>query len=172
MLQWIGCGLLVVAGGGLGFYYSSQWTSRLSALKGLYQAMNLLKGEISYGSLTLPDAFLRMGKRLRPPVSFFFTSLGRRLKGRPGEPFSVIFEAAMKKELAGSGLSKGDLEQLRELGNQLGYLDSQTQLRTLDLYTHSLEDTIRVLREELPGRTRVYKSLGILGGLCLAILFL
>lgn len=172
MLRWIGCGLLVVSGTGLGFYYSGQWTKRLELLKRLHQMMNLLKGEISYGNLPLPDAFIRIAKRISPPLSDFLVSLGRRMKSQPGEPFSALFSAEVRKGLGGSGLSQSDLEQLEDLGRHLGYLDRQTQLRTLDLYTHNLEDTIQGLKEELPGRKKVYQSLGIMGGLFLAILLI
>lgn len=171
MLQWIGCGILAAAGAGLGFSYSRRWTRRLELLKGLHQMMNLLKGEISYGRLPLPEAFLRIGKRIAPPLSDFAASLGRKLKSRPGEPFSSVYREQLREMLGGSGLARADLEQLEDLGKQLGYLDRETQLRTLDLYTHSLEEVIRELREELPGRKKVYQSLGILGGLFLAVLF-
>lgn len=172
MLQWIGCGILVIAGSGLGFYYSRQWTRRLELLKGLHQMMNLLKGEISYGRLTLPDAFMRISRRIAPPLSDFLFSLGKRMKKQSGKPFSELFSAEVWHHLAGMGLSREDLDQLEDLGNQLGYLDRQTQLRTLDLYTHNLEDTIGELKQELPGRKKVCQSLGLMGGLFLAILLI
>ncbi len=172
MLQWLGCGILVIAGSGLGFYYSRQWTRRLELLKGLYQMMNLLKGEISFGGLTLPDAFLRISKRISSPLSEFVVSLGRKLKSRPGEPFAVLFSSEIRKILSRTSLAKEDLEQLEDLGRHLGYLDRQTQLRTLDLYTHNLDTMIQELRQELPGRKKMYQSLGIMGGLFLAVLLL
>lgn len=170
MLQGLSCLIMVVGGTGLGFYYSAQWRKRLELLKWLHQTMNLLKGEISLGNLPLPDAFIRISRRVPSPMADFLRSLGKKMKSQPGEPFSEIFTAEVRHILGKTCLANEDLQQLEDLGAHLGYLDRQTQLRTLDLYTHNLEDTIQELKEELPKRRKMYRSLGILGGLFLAVL--
>ena len=93
-----------------------------------------------------------------------------RVCGVIGE--KMLFSSEIRKILSRTSLAKEDLEQLEDLGRHLGYLDRQTQLRTLDLYTHNLDTMIQELRQELPGRKKMYQSLGIMGGLFLAVLLL
>ena len=53
----------------------------------------------------------------------------------------------------------------------LGYPDIQVQTGALSLYLAENERTAAALREELPARRKLFRSLGVLGGVFLMILF-
>ncbi len=56
------------------------------------------------------------------------------------------------------------------LGEHLGFLDRETQERTLLLYLEQVDTELLVLREHKQERCRLYTSLGVMGGLFLAVI--
>lgn len=69
-----------------------------------------------------------------------------------------------------TALSKTDRQTLAALGEHLGFLDRETQERTLLLYLEQVDAELGVLREHRQERCRLYTSLGIMGGLFLAVI--
>ena len=66
-------------------------------------------------------------------------------------------------------LTREDWEQFFLLGSNLGYLDLAMQERTILLYLEQLDETIKYLKEHSRERSRLYMSLGIMGGLFFTI---
>ena len=58
------------------------------------------------------------------------------------------------------------------MGEHLGYLALEMQMKQLSLYEENLEEEISRLKEEASVKKRLYRSLGILGGLLLAVLLI
>ena len=54
-----------------------------------------------------------------------------------------------------------------QMGAFLGYLDKDMQLRTIDLYLQELGQEIKATGESIPGKQKLSRSLGIMGGLFL-----
>ena len=65
-----------------------------------------------------------------------------------------------------SRLTKQELAELKQIGNSLGYLE------TWDLYLEQLEITIRQTRKETASKQKLYRSMGVMGGLFLVIILL
>ena len=61
-------------------------------------------------------------------------------------------------------------ERFLAFGDQLGFLDSDTQKQKLKLYEQELSAEIAKLRQEAPGKQKLCRGLGIYGGLLLPIL--
>ena len=78
----------------------------------------------------------------------------------------------MKENLKQSALSAKDKEALMQMGAFLGYLDKDMQLRTVELYLEELDREIQTAGESIPGKQRLCRSLGILGGLFLVLLLI
>ena len=65
-----------------------------------------------------------------------------------------------------------DMQALQNLGDHLGFLDRETQERTLLLYLEQVDAQLEVLREHRQERCRLYTSLGVMGGLFLAVILI
>ena len=61
-------------------------------------------------------------------------------------------------------------ESFLSLGEKLGYLDREMQVAQLTLLEEELSHRIRTLKNTLPKQQKTYRSMGILGGILLAIL--
>ena len=68
-------------------------------------------------------------------------------------------------------LSAEEKERIAQLGERLGYLDREMQLRQLSLYESEFERMIQKAKETAPAKKKLYHSLGVFGGAMLAILF-
>lgn len=57
------------------------------------------------------------------------------------------------------------------LGDQLGYLGLDMQLKQMDLMEKETEYAIRELRKDFCEKRKLYRSMGILGGIFVAVFF-
>lgn len=163
---------MVASSAGIGFSYSFHLGRRLDQLRQLQRMALLLKGEISYGNTALPEALASIGRKLEEPFRFFLDRVASRLREYPDKSFQQVFQEEVQKDLKQSALSAKDKEALMQMGAFLGYLDKDMQLRNLELYLQELDREIGATVECIPGKQRLCRSLGILGGLFLVLLFL
>lgn len=92
MLKAAGLFLLFSACLSFGFGKSHALKKRLEFLRELKKALLLLSGEIRCAKTPLPDAFRKIGGKLREPLRFFFSvcckGTGRGRKKTAGNRFS------------------------------------------------------------------------------------
>lgn len=170
MYRIIGCLLIVAAGTGLGFSESLRFSERIGTLEMLLQMVICLKGEISSGNASLPDAFYGAAGRMNGKYREFLINAADRMKAGTGEKLSQICRDCAKSALKKSCLTQEEKDAFFCIGEYLGYMDLEMQLRQLSLYEKNLEDEIFRLKEEVSGKKKLYRGLGILGGLLLAVL--
>lgn len=162
--------LIVFSGTGLGLCKSMELSGRLKILERLVQLLLLLKGEIRCMGATLEDAFFDVAKKLPGEYRLFLEETAGRLRERPGIPFEAIFRENALKYLPLQKLSKEERECFLSLGEKLGYLDKEMQVTQLALVEEEVREHIRELRSGMPKRQKMYQSMGILGGILLAVL--
>lgn len=138
-----------------------------------------LKGEILYGHAPLGAALEQVGGRCERAESArgccglprFFRSVAKRIGMQEGEIFSDIWKEELA-QLKDSPLKEEDLAGLKSLGDHLGYLDLSMQERNLLLYLEHLDGQIEYLRMHRKEKTKLYTSLGVMGGLFLTVAML
>ena len=67
-------------------------------------------------------------------------------------------------------LSEEERESFLSLGEKLGYLDREMQVAQLTLLEEELDYRIKILKSAMPKQQKTYQSMGILGGILLAVL--
>ena len=78
----------------------------------------------------------------------------------------------MEGELHDTSLSKRDKYQLIQFGENLGYLDKEMQMNTLDLFLAQMEEEIYELSKTVKEKTYLYNSLGIMAGIFISIIMI
>lgn len=169
MLKIIGSCVVIISTTGIGCLMSAQASGRLRELKTIQRLVMLLKGEISYGKSTLPEALERISRKVDEPFAVFLEKLSQKARAYQGKSFAELFHEGIKEQLKGCNLTKTDLEGFAEIGQYLGYLDLAMQINTLDLYLQELEMVIQEVGNAIPMKKKLYQSLGIVSGLFLAI---
>ena len=99
-------------------------------------------------------------------------SLYKRLTNRQGTSLAGIWEEETRTHLPETGIPQDMLESLIRLGGELGTIDIEMQVRTLDLYLEQMEQKMEDMRTEQKERIRLYQCIGVTGGVFLAIILL
>jgi stage III sporulation protein AB len=169
MVKYFGIFLSAIACVALGFTMAGDVRRRIIQLRSLQCALRMLKGEMEYAISSLEEAFERISIRLEPPFSIFFHAVSSELKELEEKNLSEIWTRQVKILAKNSCLKEEDFTLLDELGNQLGYLDIQMQIRTIDALYIQLEERLKQLSEESLISCKLYQSLGFLGALCVIL---
>ncbi len=169
-LKMAGCTMVVFGAAGYGVWLAGCYKRRLKLLEQLRQMIFLLKGQIMYANAPLAEAFETVGSRTEGVLSSFFLQVAERAEGRQGDRFVQIWKEEVDKLAPQTVFSREDRQSLASMGEHLGFLDREMQERNLILYLEQLDMTIDELRLHKRDRCRVYASLGVMGGMFLAIL--
>ena len=112
-------------------------------------------------SLSPPKA----GKANRKsPILIRDRRLGKAQRPEPGDDVRL---GAGPVDAAGKAPPK---ESFLSLGEKLGYLDREMQVAQLTLLEEELGYRIKTLKSAMPKQQKTYQSMGILGGILLAVL--
>ena len=107
----------------------------------------------------------------RRGYAVFLKAVSEKMENRQEEdPGRIVRQCAMEY-LRENALSAEEKERIAQLGERLGYLDREMQLRQLSLYESEFERMIQKAKETAPAKKKLYHSLGVFGGAMLAILF-
>lgn len=172
VIKVVGCILILTSSAGMGWYFSSELKNRITDLKELKKLIFLLRGDIRYANTPLPEAVQALSYRHDGKYKKFLNKISERLNELGGISFCVIWKEAVAKELENTSLSKKDLASLAHFGENLGYLDKDMQINTIDLFISQIEDEIKDLSRNVKEKTYMYNSLGVLGGIFITIIML
>ncbi|MCI8517373.1 MAG: sporulation protein [Hungatella sp.] len=170
VLKLTGSLLVTCSCGALGLWKAGQWREHLTMMEQLKKMIILLKGEILYAHAPLQEAFGHVGRKSEGILGQLFAGVEERIEQRRGDPFYVIWREEIegrKKDLLLTDRERGELT---AFGEHLGYLDLEMQEHTVALYLEQLEMSIQFYREHEREQTRLYTSLGIMGGLFLSLM--
>lgn len=170
-LKMTGALLMVAACSYTGFALSQRFIQRHRQLSVLQMGLEILSSEIAYMRTPLPLAFKKIALRLEEPISGIFFMTGRKLEG--GEHFPrEAWQETLRAKQQDTALSPQDILVLGQLGVVLeGDADSDGQVRQLKLLAKEVERLILEAEAEKAKNVRVWRYLGLLGGLGFAILF-
>lgn len=170
MLKTAGILLILISSAGLGFRESCRLTCREKTLEMLLRMSVLLKAEIRCQNASLPEAFRGAGRKLPGIWGEFLLETARRAEECPGIRFGEIFRQCAGGKMGQLPLSEEEKTAFFALGENLGYLDMEMQMKQLELYETELLRYLETLRSEIPAKKKMYQSLGVLGGILLAVL--
>lgn len=172
IIKIIGCILILTSSAGMGLYFSSELKNRIKDLKDLKKIIFLLRGDIRYANTPLPEAVQALSLRHEGKYKKFLCNISERLNEMGGITFCTIWKEAVYSELGDTSLSKKDITGLVQFGENLGYLDKDMQINTIDLYISQIEEEIKDLSHNVKQKSYLYNSLGVLGGIFITIVML
>lgn len=162
----IGSVLIFVACCGIGYTKSHEMKQHLEELKELKKLFCLLKSELQYTRAPFSEVFEKIGQKTREPYQTWMLHLCNRLHEKSGGMFWEIWCTSIAEDLQGSRLQADEVEELKQVGKNLEYIES------LDLYIEQMEYKIKNVREAYRSKRKLCQSLGIMGGIFLVILLL
>lgn len=131
----------------------------------------LLRGEIEYTQAQVGEIFLRLSMHARDPYAEWFETLAEQLELHQGESFFEKWEENLVVPLE-QVIGKGrELDRLRELGENLGYLNKEMQIHAINYFLEQFEESMEERREKVRYQEKMYRSLGVLGGIFIVLCF-
>lgn len=172
MLKMSGCILIIVSCAGIGYVKAMELQKHFADLQMLRQLFLMLRSEIKCTKAPLGEAFWHISRRMSGSYGKWLARLSKELEEKSGRTFQELWNLSIEECLCATSLSADDIGKLKAAGSQMGYLDEEMQLGTIDLFLEQLEAETGQIRENLAGQKRLCNCLGILGGLFLAVLLI
>ena len=171
MLKLVGAVLIIFASAGLGYLKSRELMLHEKNLEEFLQVILCLKGEIRCGNSSLSDALRDTACRCRGRYEEFLERVAACIEANTEEKLSIIFQNCTENYLTDIKLDEDERRKISLLGEKLGYLDREMQIRQLELYETDFLYLLQNLRKDKEEKKKIYRSLGAMGGILLAILF-
>ncbi|MGM0502573.1 MAG: stage III sporulation protein SpoIIIAB [Bacillota bacterium] len=160
--------LIIVGTSSIGFFMAGQIALRPKQLQQLKTALEMLKTEIDYGFTPLPQAFKRLANNLASPIANIFIVAQNKME--QGLIAQAAWEDAILKIFPETALLNRDKNLLLEIGYNLGNSNSLDQIRHLDLAQEKIETLYLEAVQEKKDKVKLWRYLGVLGGLLVVII--
>lgn len=163
MLKLAGAVLLIAAGFLAGFLESYKLAVRVERLEAFLRFLSAAKTEVRYSAMPVARLVRRHGGELP-----FLGLCADRCEA--GADWAQAWASAVSEEAEQEGFSEKDAAMLLDFGAGFGASDTQGQLAHFDLYAGLAAAALKEAREERDRKSKLYRMLGISGGMAAAIL--
>ena len=170
LIQASGAILILGASFMWGVYMSAKNYFRLKDLREMKRAFAILISEIDYGQSPLSEAALNIASKCSDPVQTIFSAFGEGLIGEV--EVHALWNSSLEESGQSSYFSVEDLEMFKSFGKTLGYLDTEMQIRNIEMQLDYIGQKIDELEKVKDKSRKMYLSLGTLGGIMTIILLI
>lgn len=172
LIRVLGVVVVLLASCGLGFRISYELFYRIEDLQQIKRVVVMLRGEIKYANAPLTEALSSIAFRVPVPWKDLLTEMTETMEACDGNTFASIFQTMQKKYLDGTSLLPDDRNRLTEFGANLGYLDKEMQIGSIDLYLEDLEGQIKEAGEKAEKNSKLYRIMGMAVGVLILLIIL
>ena len=156
---------IVVASTLLGILLSKKYSNREKELKEMKSALNIFATKFTYEPI--PNVFLEISNKIGENVGKIFERASSRMKEEnAGEAWKNAFLDVP------NNLSKEDTRILSNLGRMLGQTDIEGQISEIEVVVQFLNTQLENAKQEKIKNEKMYRTLGIVGGLTIAIILI
>ncbi len=156
----------------IGIKMAQELEGKYYEMKYFRQILFLLESEIKYSRVFLSDAFQNISSMVKEPYKLWMRQMCLRLEERMDGNFSSAWRETIDEYLIETKLPLKQKEQIKELGNYLGNLDVNLQIKHIHLLNEQIELAMTEMREQLEGKKRIYRCIGVMSGIFIAILLI
>lgn len=172
MVKLIGAAFIVFSASMVGWQIAKFYVMRAQQVRSWILSLQLLETEIVYGGTPLQRAFQKIGQRVQPEIGCFFLTAANHMTSEEGHSTNTCWQAALEQHWKQTALRKEEKDVITSLGYSLGNSDREDQQKHLRLSITQLSSIEEEARIEQSKYEKMYKSLGVLSGLLVAILML
>ena len=168
----LGATLVLLGSYGLGLSFAGLGVRRAAELAGLIRGFTLWAGEAGLGSIPLPGICMEVGERIPGSAGELFLAAGKKMEEGCMDSAQEIWSAAMAQVMPKSALRKEDWQMLSAFGRTLGFSQKEQQIAQAELTIQYLKEAYANQEEKNKKDIRMYRALGVLGGMMvLVVLF-
>lgn len=164
--------LVFMACSGLGIMYSVIYKKRVEELMEWKKGIILLKNEINFALTPLSEALENVGKRLQGEISNFYNALSDFLRKNQGKAMDKIDDQILKNMLIETCLNEKDVSKIITFIKNLGLMDKESQMNNMALHISNMEQEIATAKKDEEKNNKLFKTLGVLSGIFIVVIFI
>lgn len=171
--MWIKILLAVLVVGGcsaVGFGKSSSLSNRVHSLKQSLLMTEKMQACLQYERMTTPELIFLLS-RMQSMERLIFLPVCYQMLTQ-GKPFPSSWKEALEQTYQQMNLEKEDRSTIALIGELLGSTDAQSQSEELGMIQSLLKQCLETAEQGQKEKGKLYRSLGILSGIGLAILMI
>ena len=165
-MKWIGFLLAITACAGTGQWAASQLSRRVRRLQGYLSLIESIKTQLAF-TMAEPAVILQQVQENSAFQDFSFLPACIR-HCRQGDPFPLAWQKSLEQTKA-EYRQPEDQRILWEIGEVLGSTSMEGQISQLNLLQDRLRQQLETALAKCQTSGKLYRSLGLLGGLALVI---
>lgn len=170
--QILGSTLVLISSSLLGIHYSKSYRRRTDDLRTFKKALILLRGEINYSLSPMPEALEDISTRFDHVIASFFKSISDELKLNLGKTLTEVWKKKAEEILKRTYLNSLDIKNIMLFSENIGYLDKEMQNNNINMLLEQLDEEIKLSMENDAKYNKLYRSLGVLGGILVIVLLI
>lgn len=170
MLKIAGIVFVVLASWGYGSGLIRQVRLHRDNLFACRELLDLLLGEIKYGKTPLGEAFQMIAQRLKEPFNSTLQQIAKELSGKQYESLLEIWNRCFQEKQKELLFTEEEMRILYGIGKNLGYLDTDMQMRHLTLYQKQVDGFLEQMEQTVKEKTKLYRSLSLMVGAMVILL--
>lgn len=169
-LKIAGAILVMTAGTLFGFWMSNRYIERTRQLRQFNAFLQALEMQIAYRQTPLAEAFRRSALTVTGIVAELFARTGKNMEERSQQPLAAALTQARQEVGEELAFQTVELEVLDYMSECLGRSDCEDQVKQLHLMQHRLQEALADATARQTNNVKMWRSLGIYGGLAAVIL--
>lgn len=165
--------IVVFAGAGLGACPVHKMKERVKEFEELYFCLLRLKSEIGHGVKTLPEAIKSAADSKNEKKAGSYRKVLREMAKRMeagGTDYETLLRDCAGELFFGGVIGREEQESFLDVFLLLGGTDREKQIQMLEYYAENVRLLIAEEKQRKKERAYLYRSLGILGGVFLAVI--
>ncbi|MBE3101119.1 MAG: stage III sporulation protein AB [Firmicutes bacterium] len=156
----------------IGLELAKQYVLRTRVLRELQGALSRLETEILHYSTRLPEAMYNIGDSIKGETGKLFKCTSDLLTSKKNIMVSEAWRSSLNQLKGRLFLQSEEFDILYRFGDQLGSSDKDGQVKYIRLTLSQLHLQELKAQETRDKYERMYKSLGLLSGIAIAIMLL
>lgn len=151
-----------------GYFKSVELRRKAETADALCQDISILMLKMEYSNLPLKQLVQQLDSMI---LIRFWQNFSAALDNNT--VFFAWAEAIKKEQKQNPGfaaLKAGDIVSITEFGKNLGITDIAAQKKNFNLFKQILEEKVKAYKSDSVTKGRMYRSIGLLGGLAVAIM--
>lgn len=156
---------------GIGWFVASRYQTRIHLLEEVEQAIQFIYGEVEYSASDMVEIMHRLAGRSHS-CKEFWSAMECNLQNHDGRLFYSHWIENMGKIQGVSCLGDEDVLILKGVGKNLGNMDRETQLHTIQLFQKRLQEVILQAKGEYREKRKISSIVGVTAGIFLSVLFI
>lgn len=170
LLKMLGSTMVIISCGMIGLKFSSNYEERLEILLSFKKCFRLLKNEINHTNLSLIEALKNIQFGCDEIIKKLIDEIVNRYENNKSS-LHICWQESIDCIITKTSLKEKEIDILKVIGTNLGVTNRENQIEYIDSIIEKINVIVEDLQSNKTNKCKVYKSMGVMTGLLIVILF-